>query len=57
MLMYQGKNMVDESERATRFFWNSPWSPPSHIKPAKGYAARPMSSTNRDVAPAVAITL
>ncbi len=27
--------------------WNSPWSSPSPIQPAKGYVATPISSTNR----------
>ncbi len=38
-------------------FWTSPWSPPSHIQPAKDYAATPFSSANRDFVPAAANTL
>ncbi len=34
--------------------WNSPWRPPSHIQPAKGYEATPPSSTNCDAVRAVA---
>ncbi len=36
---------------------SSQWSPPSHIQPAKVYATTPISSTKRDVLPAVANTL
>ncbi len=35
-------------------FWNSPFGPLSPIQAAKGYAATPISATNRDVIPAVA---
>ncbi len=37
-----------------------PWvatNPPSHIQPAKSYAATPISCTNRDVVPTVSKTL
>ncbi len=43
--------------RSPKVFWNSPWSPPSYIQTANYYAATPISSTNREVVPAIANTL
>ncbi len=43
--------------KITHGLLESPWSPPSLIQPAKGYAAGTLIPTSRDVVPAVANTL
>ncbi len=43
--------------KITHGLWDSPWSPPSPIELAQGYAGMPICSTNKDAASAVANTL